>query len=116
MNCCRGRESLIFSMFYEKQVTTETQNDSVVIHRDLIADLQVNKDKAAIGTIVEGHVNKKPAIFKVVTNNENETWFEGLLNKKYLLMHCQDKVYDGKYDNNEFVLAVDYNEPSKLSK
>ncbi|MBO5386145.1 hypothetical protein J6A64_07510 [bacterium] len=99
----------------EKQVTTDTQKDSVVIHRDLIADLQINKEKASIGTIVEGHVNKKPAIFKVVTNNEEETWFEGLLNKKYLLMHCKDKVYDGKYDNQDFILSVDYNEPSKLS-
>ena len=99
----------------EKQVTTETQKDTVVIYRDLVADLQLNKEKAAIGTVLEGHINKRPAFFKVVTNNEDETWFEGTLNKKYILMHCKDKVYDGKYDNKEFVLAIDYNEPSKLS-
>ena len=99
----------------EKQVTTEEKKDSVVIHRDFVADLQINKEKAAIGTIVEGHVNKKSALFKVVTNNDNETWFEGVLNKKYLLMHCKDKVYDGKYDNKDFVLSIDYNEPSKFT-
>lgn len=99
----------------EKQVTTEAQADTVIIHRDLVADLQINNEKAAIGTIVQGHVNKKPAVFKVVTNNNEETWFEGTLNKKYMLMHCQNKVYDGKYDNKDFVLSIDYNEPSKLS-
>ena len=99
----------------EKQVTTEEKKDSVVIHRDFVADLQINKEKAAIGTVVEGHVNKKSAVFKVVTNNEDETWFEGVLNKKYVLMHCKDKVYDGKYDDKDFVLTVDYNEPSKFA-
>lgn len=99
----------------QNQINQKPKEDSVIIYRDFVADLQVNKEKSAIGTVVEGHVNKKPAIFKVVTNNEKETWFEGLLNKKYLLMHCKDKVYDGKYEDKEFVLSVDYNEPSKFS-
>ena len=99
----------------EKQVEQNQKKDSVTIHRDFVADLQVNKEKAAIGTVVEGHVNKKSAAFKVVTNNDDETWFEGVLDKKYLLMHCKDKVYDGKYDNKEFILSVDYNEPSKFA-
>lgn len=100
----------------QTQITQAPKSDSVVIYRDFVADLHVNKDKSAIGTIVEGHVNKKSATFKVVTNNNNETWFEGYLNKKYLLMHCQDKVYDGKYEDKNFILTVDYKEPSKISK
>lgn len=92
------------------------QHDSVVINKDFIAELNYDKEKSALGSIVKGYVNGRSAIFKIVSNNENESWIEGGINKKYLLMHSKDKNYSGKYGNEEFELAIDYNEQSKLSK
>jgi len=96
--------------------TNEKPEDTVRINRDFIADLQVNREKAAIGTILEGTINNKSAAFKVVSNSDNEVWYEGVLDKKYFLLHCKDKVYEGKYGNTEFSLTTDYNKPSKFSE
>lgn len=90
--------------------------DKIAINRDFIADLKYNKDKAAIGTILEGSVNNKSAVLKAVSNDDNETWYEGVLDKKYFLLHCKDETYDGKYGNSEFTLTTDYNKPSKFSE
>jgi len=97
-------------------VPTNESKDTIVLNRDFIADLRLNKEKAAIGTIVEGSINNKPATFKVVSNNNKELWYEGALDKKYFILHCKDKTYDGKYGNTEFSLTTDYNKPSKFSE
>lgn len=94
----------------------EESQDKIVINRDFIADLKYNEEKAAIGTIIEGSVNNKPAVFKVVSNSDDETWYEGALDKKYLLLHCNGNEYNGKYGNSEFKLRTDYNKPSKFSE
>lgn len=94
----------------------EKSEDTVRINRDFIADLHVNREKAAIGTILEGTINNKQVAFKVVSNSDNEVWYEGVLDKKYFLLHCKDKVYKGKYGNTEFSLTTDYNKPSKFSE
>lgn len=96
--------------------TQQNKEDKVVINCDLTAELKLNKERAATGTVVEGYVNGRGARFKVVSNDENETWVEGFLNKKYCLMHCKDKNYSGKYGNSDFSLTVSYNKPSKLSE
>lgn len=92
----------------------EEQQDKIILNRDFIANLEFDKDKAAVGAFVKGQINNKPALLKVVSNTGNEGWYEGAVNKKYLLLHCKDKVYNGKYGSTEFNLTVDYNEPSKL--
>lgn len=92
------------------------EKDTVVLNKDFIADLKYNKEKAALGTVIEGYVNGRKAAFKAVSNNEKESWLEGVINKKYLLMHCREKAYSGKYGDEEFNLTIDYNEPSKFSK
>lgn len=95
----------------------KNEGDKIILNRDFIAEFQQNKEKVAFGTVVEGYVNGKPAAFKVVSNNdEKEQWYEGALNKKYLLLHCKDKNYKGKYGTSEFHLSVDYNEPSVISE
>lgn len=103
---------------YKKQQPPKLPDakDEIVINKDFIADLKYNKDKAAIGTILEGSVNNKTAMFKVVSNYDNETWYEGVLDKKYFLLHCNGQSYDGKYGNSEFNLTTDYNKPSKFSE
>ena len=93
----------------------EPPTDKITINRDFIANLEYDKEKASVGTFVKGHINNKPATLKVVSNNDYESWFEGAVNKKYLLMHAKDKVYEGKYGNSDFQLTIDYNKPSKFT-
>ena len=95
--------------------STQQVEDKVVLNKDLIADFKHNKDKDALGTIVEGYVNGKQAAFKAVSNGDNEQWYEGVIDKKYVLLHCNDRNYKGKYGSEDFQLTVDYNEPSKIS-
>lgn len=115
-NTNQTQSTNLIEQYKNLQTKQVEEKDTIVLSRDFIADLKHNKEKASIGTFVEGHINNKPAFLKVVSNHQGETWFEGVVNKKYLLLHCQDKVYDGKYGDSEFNLIVDYNEPSKLSK
>lgn len=104
----------LIEQYKANQVKSAPQKDSITINRDFIANLEFDKEKAAMGAFVKGHINNKPALLKVVSNSDNEGWFEGAVNKKYLLLHGKNKVYDGKYGNSEFHLTVDYNEPSKF--
>ncbi len=90
--------------------------DKVTLNRDFIVDLKHNTEATSFGTVVEGYVNGKDAAFKVVSNNDEENWIEGTINKKYMLLHAKDKLYDGRYGDQEFELTVDYNKPSKLSE
>ena len=99
----------------ENSQTFTATNDKISINKDFIADLKYNPEKAAFGTIIEGFVNGKSSFFKVVSNNEEENWIEGQINNRYVIMHGKDKNYDGKYENTDFNLTVDYNKPSKLS-
>lgn len=60
-------------------------------------------------------MNGKQAAFKVVSSGEDEQWYEGVIDKKYVMIHCNGKDYAGKYGDNDFHLTVNYNEPSRLS-
>lgn len=93
----------------------QTSQDKISINKDFISDLKYNAEKSAFGTIVEGYVNGKPSSFKLVSNNEDEYWLEGQINNRYVILHGNDKSYDGKYEDTDFNLTVDYNKPSKLS-
>ena len=94
---------------------SEPPKDTIQLTRDFIADLDYDKEKAAFGTILKGHINNKNAIFKLASNND-ECWYEGAINKKYLLLHTNGKSYDGKYGDKEFNLNVDFNKPSKFTE
>ena len=93
----------------------QSEPDSFVLCTDFIADLKPNKEKAACGTILDGYINNKPASLKMVSNNNNECWYEGVIDNKYVRLHCTDNVYSGKYGNSDFCLNIDYNKPSKIS-
>ena len=98
---------------YEQKIP---QQDKVVICKDFIADLKYAKDLAAYGTIVSGYVNGKKSDLKTVSNNSNESWYEGAIGDKYFLMHCNEKQYDGKYGDSDFNITVDYNKPNLYEK
>lgn len=109
------QETNLLDKFKNPSVQTQTPQDKITLSKDFIADLKYNAEKSAVGTIVEGYVNAKFSLFKSVSNNEHESWIEGSIDKKYMLLHAKDKKYDGKYGDEEFELTVDYNKPSKLS-
>ena len=97
----------------------KTEADTVVLDKDLIADLHFSKDYAAVGTVFEGPINNKHATLKLVTNENKdgqEGWFEGAIDKKYFIMNIKEKKCSGKYGNTEYELNIDYNKPSKISK
>ena len=87
-----------------------------MLNRDFIAHLKYNPDKASVGTLLEGYVNNKQSAIKLASNNDNELWIEGAIDKKYILMHCNNGAYDGKYGDLEYNLTIDYNKPSKISE
>lgn len=104
-----------FNKIQNQPLNNDNNGDTIVISKDLVADLRYNKDKASVGTFLDGSINNKSASLKLVSNHEDESWLEGVINKKYLLFHAKDKNYEGKYGNSEFNLTVDFNKPSKFS-
>lgn len=106
----------ILDKYKRENIEIRQENDKIVLSKDLVADLKYNAEKASVGTILEGYVNNKQSVLKFASNNDDEEWLEGAINKKYVLLHAKNKVYDGKYGNSEFNLTIDYNSPSKISK
>lgn len=105
----------LFNKIQHQPSNNEQSVDTFVISKDLIADLHHNKEKISVGTFLDGNINNKPASLKIVSNHQDESWLEGFINKKYLLLHTKDKNYKGQYGNSKFNLTVDFNKPSKFS-
>ena len=113
---CSGVSTTNLLEKYKNQNSFKGQpEDKITICKDLIADMEYWQEKAALGTYVKGYINGKPSALKVVTNHENESWFEGFVDKNYVLLHRKDKNYVGKYGNSDLNIVVNYNEPSKIS-
>jgi len=111
-----GKMTNILEKYKYENIETRNENDKIVLNRDFVAHLKYNPDKASVGTVLEGYVNNRQAAFKLASNNDKELWIEGAIDKKYILMHCNNGVYDGKYGNSEYNLTIDYNKPSKISE
>lgn len=104
---------------YKQNYIQNGNSDTIYLNKDLVVLLSLDKEKNALGTIIDGKINNKDAMFKTAIRPDlNESWYEGALNNQYFLFHSSDKgkLYDGKYGNDEFRLNVAYNEPSLFSK
>lgn len=82
---------------------------------DISADLTFNPEKSISGTIYDGTINYKDAVFKIIDEDEDmPLYYEGSIDNKKLKLASYKNECVGKYGNKRFYFTVEYNEPSKI--
>ena len=94
------------------------QNNSDVcdFSSDMSANLKFDAEQSVAGPVYSGKINSKAAIFKIIDEDElAPLYYEGFIDNKKLQLESLNNICKGKYGDKEFELAVEYNEPSKIS-
>ena len=90
-------------------------NDYYQFAGDISADLTFNPQKSISGTVYDGTINSKNAVFKIIDEDESmPLYYEGSIDNKRLKLASYKNECVGKYGDKRFYFTVKYNEPSKI--
>lgn len=95
--------------------TKPTPNDSCSFTSGMSENLHYSKEKSIAGPVFDGTLNDKNTTLKVISDKK-DTYYEGKIGNKDVLLMQKDKTITGTYGGKEVNIKFDYNEPSKLGK